>query len=127
MSEILQVLTKAPGGPWTVPTIPHTLEALQGLVGGCIEPVDLPMRDDDTWTLWCNEEGKIDELPWNDGATMILMRAWHGQWNDPMAGPVFVTRGPDDDGNTLGLSDADVLQFSERFGVAVISTERLAG
>lgn len=127
MSEMLQVLTKAPGGPWTVQTIPHTLAALQGLVGGCIEPVDLPMRDDDTWTLWCNEEGKLDGLPWNDGATQLLMKAWHGQWADPIAGPVFITRGHDDDGALVGLSDADLLQFSERVGVAIVSTERVAG
>lgn len=126
MPSDLQVLTKAPDGPLTVQTVPYTLPALQTLVGGCVEPVILPVGDEE-WILWCNEEGKIDALPWNDGATLLLQRAWQGQWHDPIAGPVFVTRGTDDDGNTLGLSDADVLQFSERFGVAVVSPERLAG
>ena len=58
---MIKVLIKEPGKDWRKGEIENTLEAMQELVGGCIETVTL--RDD--LVLVCNEEGRNLGLPFN--------------------------------------------------------------
>ena len=53
-----------------------TLEELQGFVGGMIETVQLTHG-----TMYCNEEGLLEGLPFNSKATAIANadKWWQGQ------------------------------------------------
>ena len=55
------VIIKRPGERAEEATIPNTLKALQKAVGGYIETVTLS----DTMVIICNEEGRIQKLPYN--------------------------------------------------------------
>jgi Domain of unknown function (DUF3846) len=55
-------------GAIRVTKIDGTLEAMQALVGGMVEPIRLNGRT----TLWVNEEGRILSLPLNCNATMLV-------------------------------------------------------
>lgn len=80
------------------------LTAMQAVVGGYIEPVDLSFG-----TLWCNEEYLFtmgpDDVNWTasdicgvGGRQDFLFR--------PLLGDVFITGGTDRDGNTLDYTEA---------------------
>lgn len=90
-SQTMQVVVCEPGGQPVVKMIPKGLEGMQAVVGGMIELVKLGPFD-----LFCNEEGLMMELPFNRyvGRT-------------PIVGTFFVCKA-NDEGETLGLSDADV-------------------
>jgi hypothetical protein len=90
-SQTIQVIVCEPGEQPVLKLIPSGLEGMQAVVGGMIELVRLGQFD-----LYCNEEGLMMELPFNRyvGRT-------------PIVGTFFVCKA-DDEGNTLGLSDADV-------------------
>lgn len=83
-----------------VAEIESTLQAFQTVVGGFIEAVPLP----DGSTLWLNEEGKIDGLPFNERAT-VLTRGILGP-TDMVVGNVFITGPLDDEGDNTSVSDA---------------------
>lgn len=53
---MMTVLKLSPGCRPEVISIPHTLEAMQNLVGGCIEAI-CPFEDQ--VAIVCNEEGKL--------------------------------------------------------------------
>jgi len=57
----MKVLYKEPFKNIFERDVPNTLEALQSLVGGYIEPVTL----DDSCVMLCNEEGKFSNLQAN--------------------------------------------------------------
>jgi hypothetical protein len=82
---------------------PDSLATLQAGVGGYIEAIDLA-KD---LTLWCNEEGKIIELPHNPFAQFIWDMA-RGVHTDYIVGDIVLTGGTDKDGETLGLSEEQV-------------------
>lgn len=71
--------------------IDNTLEAMQFLVGGYIEPIRVGDLD-----VWINEEGLLMNLPYN--------RTVAGQ---PIAGPMFIAASTED-GDTIGLDDGQV-------------------
>jgi len=97
-TETLTVVWKRIGyAPMTI-TIPHTTEALQTLVGGYIECVQLNGEFD----LWCNEEGRLLELHANirlPGTGVIC-------------GDVFVAR-HDGEGETLSLTEQEAKDVSK--------------
>jgi len=76
---------------------------LREAVGGWIEQV---WFDEYNFTLWVNEEGKLEGLPQNPIATAL----WVDEYDktDVVVGNVIITGGADDDGNTLGLTDEQV-------------------
>jgi hypothetical protein len=76
-------------------------------VEGWIESVSL----EDNLNLWVNEEGKVNSLPYNNLAT-VLWEAYYG-FTDVIMGPAVVTGGADEEGETLGLDDAQVEQLME--------------
>lgn len=75
---------------------------LSGAVGGLIEAVTL----DGDITLWCNEEGKILGLPYNDKATLLWEKTFGA--TDLIMGDVILTGGNDEEGETLPLSDSQL-------------------
>jgi len=83
--------------------IPNTLEAKQEIVGGYIECTSL--LDDDSVSIICNEEGKINGLPLN---------RYIG--HDIIAG-TFVIAGDDyENGEFKSLTEEQIKKYKERFG-----------
>jgi len=82
-------------------------EALSRAVGGMIQAVPLGESD---MMLWCNEEGKLIGLPYNESATKVWVKHW-GQ-TDVMVGDCVITGGIDWDSElTKGLTPAQVIQI----------------
>jgi len=75
------------------------LAQLQEAVGGLVEAIDLTPN----LTLWCNEEGKLHNLPINFSAT-LLWEKYFGQ-TDVILGNVILTGGTGEEGETLGLNE----------------------
>jgi hypothetical protein len=96
----LRVLICVPGEPLHEKRIPHSLEAMQALVGGLIEMVPGPRPGTD---LVVNEEGLLRKLAPN----LALQRAGHN-----LVGPAFVTR-IDREGACVDLTDEDVRFYTK--------------
>lgn len=79
--------------------IPYTLEAMQGLVGGYIETVEIM----DGIVIVCNEEGKLLGLP--PAAELTV----NGEVVDCICGDHFYCRADGDD--FADLTDSDVLRI----------------
>lgn len=94
----------------------NSLRTLQDGVGGWIQAIDLS----DDLTLWCNEEGKLHNLPHNPFAQVIWDQTF-GPGTDYIVGDVVFTGGTDDEGETLGLSE----RGREVIGKVVETTRRL--
>lgn len=83
--------------------IPNTLEAKQNIVGGNIECTSL--LDDDSISIICNEEGKIEGLPLN---------RFIG--HDIIAG-TFIIAGDDyENGDFISLTEEQIKKYKKRFG-----------
>ena len=83
-------------------------EKLSGAVGGLIQSVEL--KDD--LVIWCNEEGKLIDLPMNIIGTHLWERSY-GK-TDIIMGDVVFTGGTDfETGDSLPLSQAWVTQLQE--------------
>jgi hypothetical protein len=87
------------------------LQQLQDAVGGWVEAVDLSP----TLTMWCNEEGKLNGLPFNSLATDLWEESF-GQ-TDFIKGNVIFTGGTDEEGETLGLDEATADKLRKLFGL----------
>ena len=85
-----------------------SLEQLQQAVGGYVQAIDLS----DKLTLWCNEEGKMINLPHNRGAQKLWDEVF-GAGTDYIVGDIVLTGGADRHGNTLGLTDAQVKKYEQ--------------
>lgn len=89
--RIVVIPTDAP--PYST-DIGQELKALQAVVGGYIEPIDLGDA-----VGWCNEEGKILGLPANPYATALCRNLDAGlQPGDVIAGTFFITGDVDAEG-----------------------------
>lgn len=92
-------------GVYAVTEFDGGLRELQAAVGGLVEAIPT----DESVTIWCNDEGKLDGLPPNRLAMDVWIR-WdvHGCMAvgfDWIAGDVVVTGGVDGRGETLDLGD----------------------
>jgi hypothetical protein len=79
-----------------------SLKVLQTSVGGYVEAISSATGET---TFWCNEEGKLERLPVNRAATELLYAlnpAYRGY--DILVGPVVVTGGTDDEGDTTPIN-----------------------
>jgi len=74
-------------------------------VNGLVELVSLN-RDID---MWVNEEGKVIGLEPNLFATLIWKKVFPNP--DVIMGNVVITGGADSEGNTVGLSDASIMEI----------------
>ena len=90
---------------------PNSLQALQFAVNGLVQAIDI-----DEFTMWCNDEGKILNLPHNPfGQALWTYR--YGN-TDYIVGDVVITGGTDAEGETLGLTRSQV-QRLRNFALAV--------
>lgn len=85
---------------------PNELEQLQAAVGGYVQAINL----NDQITLWCNEEGKIMNLPHNPIAQGLWDKVF-GIGTDYIVGDVVLTGSADDEGKTIGLTNKQVRDF----------------
>lgn len=79
------------------------LEHLQSVTEGWVQALDTPPG----LTFWCNDDGKIIGQPLNLVATMLW---WAFDERvaglDYLAGPVVITGGVDEEGETLSIPDS---------------------
>lgn len=70
----------------------YQLLQLQQLVGGWIEAVGIPefVTDSERATAYINEEGKLEQLPFNGRATDLLVPGVGLFFGDYIAGPMVV-------------------------------------
>lgn len=87
-----------------------SLKVLQDAVDGWVQAVDLTAKE----TMWMNEEGKLEGLPFNPIATSIWREIFKGS-PDYIAGNAVITGGVDDEGETLGLSDERIEKYLKVF------------
>lgn len=107
------------GSPAYVTYIEDALTPLQAIVGGFVEPLDLPH----SMTLWMNEEGKYERLPVNLWANRIVAVANPGLHKDDfIVGQCVITGLLDEngarDGDIHDIPDA-TLELAARAGVPV--------
>ena len=95
--------------------IPHTLDNLQALVGGWLDVVRagsyLPDEIAHTalakYDIWVNDEGLINQLPFNICLNRGELMAKRYDYAGILAGDIFLA-GHDDDGNTTSIQLEDV-------------------
>ena len=95
--------------------IPHTLENLQGLVGGWLDVVRagsyLPEALAHTalakYDIWVNDEGLVNQLPFNICLNRHELMAKRYDYAGILAGDIFLA-GHDGDGNTTSIELSDV-------------------
>ena len=105
--SMLHVLVVEPGRRPRLQSIPHTLQAMQALVGGPIQAV-YPFEE--PVALICNEEGKLEGLPPNRG---LLDEA--GTLYDVVCGTFFLCAAPPDEGTFRSLTEEQIRHYQERF------------
>lgn len=79
------------------------LSAMQGLVGGLVQALDLNAQKA---TMWVNENGKNERLPMNQRGTMALWMSdpvWRFQ--DFVSGDVFLTGPANEEGESTPVPD----------------------
>lgn len=105
--SMLRVLVVEPGEQPKIQTIPHTLKAMQAVVGGSIQAV-YPFEE--PVALICNEGGKLEGLPPNRGL-------WDeaGTLYDVVCGAFFLCAAPPDEDTFRSLTEEQVRHYQERF------------
>lgn len=100
-SKMVDVFVYPVGAAPHMMSIPNTLPAMQGVVGGYIEAVYLNSE----YVLYCNEEGLLLNLPFNQ---CVGHHRIHGQF--------FFTKhdAGNDSGAMISLSDEDVRKIRAR-------------
>lgn len=88
-----------------VQKFPHSLESMQAVVDGYVEPV----RVTDSITIWGNETGKIDGLDLN-----FYLLGHDDKPLDIVVGDVLIT-GTDEEGETVSLTDEEIEEIKDRF------------
>ena len=86
-----------------------SLKVLQDAVDGWVQVVDLAP----TLSIWVNEEGKMNGLPYNGIATAIYQDRFG--MVDIIVGNAVLTGGTDDEGDTIGLTDEQVSRIEKLF------------
>lgn len=115
-----------------VKVIPHELENLQALVGGWLDVVRagsyLPEALADTalskYDIWVNEEGLINNLPFNICLNVQELMAKRYDYAGILAGDIFLA-GHDDEGNTISIQMEDVPELKRVLqGLMLTNQER---
>lgn len=117
-----------------VKVIQHTLENLQGLVGGWLDVVRagsyLPEALAHTalakYDIWVNDEGLVNQLPFNICLNQHELMAKRYDYAGILAGDIFLA-GRDDDGNTISIQLEDVPELKRVLqGLMLSNPERKA-
>lgn len=80
-------------------------ETLYEAVNGLVELVSINEDID----MWLNEEGKLNGLEPNVLATLLFNKVF--PTFDVIMGNIIITGGADEEGNTVGLSDASIIDI----------------
>ena len=106
--SMLHVLVVEPGRRPRLQSIPHTLQAMQALVGGPIQAV-YPFEE--PVALICNDEGKLLGLPLN----RCLRLEDSGAIYDVIAGTFFLCAAPPDSEHFESLTEEQLARYEKRF------------
>ena len=115
-TEMIKVLRLRAGDlEPVIEIIPHTLENLQGLVGGWLDvvraggylPDELAHTALAKYDIWVNDEGLINQLPFNICLNRHELMAKRYDYAGILAGDIFLA-GRDDEGNTTSIQLEDV-------------------
>ena len=95
--------------------IPHTLKNLQALVGGWLDvvraggylPDELAHTALAKYDIWVNDEGLVNQLPFNICLNRGELMAKRYDYAGILAGDIFLA-GRDDEGNTTSIQLEDV-------------------
>ena len=96
---------------WDLPG-ENPLSTLQKAVGGWVERVPLPKHFQLNLDIWVNEEGLLEGLPYNSSATHLYNHYWQSP-DQIIVGDVIVTGKALPYGDVAGMSDADIVLFTE--------------
>lgn len=107
--KMLKVLVVEPNKAPRVDLIEDSLYAKQEVVGGYIELTTPPMHPDDA-VIICNEEGKINGLPYNRTLTLE-----NGIPYDVIAGTFFIVRAPRDSDSFESLNENQIEFYSQMY------------
>lgn len=107
--NMLKVLVVEPNKTPREALIEDSLSAKQDVVGGLIELTAPPMHPDDA-VIICNEEGKINGLPFNRMLTLE-----NGIPYDVIAGTFFIVRVPWDSDGFESLTDRQIEFYSQLY------------
>lgn len=114
--------------------IPHTLKNLQTLVGGWLDVVRagnyLPETLADTalakYDIWVNDEGLINNLPFNICLNVQELMAKRYDYAGILAGDIFLA-GHDDEGSTTSIQMEDMPELKRVLqGLMLSNPERKA-
>ena len=95
--RLVRVLIKEPGKEPYEKVIEDKLSVFQGIVGGCLECVEMPgVRNVD---LYVNEEGILNKLPGN---------FWLPEYKDCVCGTVYMAGFDPDTGDSVSLTDNQI-------------------
>jgi hypothetical protein len=96
------------------------LDFLSGQVGGYIEAVGLDFAGDGegALTMYLNEEGKLDGLPFNPRATILALGLGAIRRSDYIAGTAVVVGPADEEGYETGLDEEAAEAFLTMFSQA---------
>ena len=108
--------------------IPHTLDNLQGLVGGWLDVVRagsyLPEALANTalakYDIWVNDEGLINNLPFNICLNVQALTEKRYDYAGILAGDIFLA-GRDDEGNTTSIQLEDVPELKRVLQTLMLS------
>lgn len=108
MPQPIRVVISQPDRSFTVTTIKPELDVMQKIVGGFIEVVGDPSGDNG-FSAYCNEEGKIHELPLNTVSTLFMNFLYTSSGlprfsaHDVLVGPIIWCGGADDEGDDTSM------------------------
>lgn len=100
----MKIIKLEPQKPAEIIEIEHTLEAMQQIVGGYIEPI-YPFND--SVVILANEDGKNLNLPLN----RVLRHQDTGQIYDVICGTCFLIGAPDDSDDFTELTDEQMKKY----------------
>ena len=108
--------------------IPHTLDNLQGLVGGWLDvvraggylPDELAHTTLAKYDIWVNDEGLINNLPFNICLNVQALTEKRYDYAGILAGDIFLA-GHDDDGNTTSIQLEDVPELKRVLQTLMLS------
>ena len=114
MNKKIKIVYLEPGEKPEIKMIDNSLESMQSIVGGLIQYVPMPNKND--IDIWCNEEGKLMKLKPN---LLLIQKTSFGIYKDVIVGPVFFASS-NENGKIVSLNDEqikDVLDFCKLYSL----------
>ena len=111
-----------------IDVLPHTLENLQALVGGWLDvvragsylPDELAHTAIANYDIWVNDEGLINQLPFNICLNRGELMAKRYDYAGILAGDIFLA-GRDDEGNTTSIQLENVPELKRVLQTLMLS------